>query len=205
MSIEQLIVLPSVQTQPPGDCAALQPATELIEKLPIAIYACDTGGRILWFNARAAELWGREPRIGDDSEKYCGSCKLYFNGRQIARDETPMATVLRTGEAVREAQGLVERPDGSAIWAMVHIEPVKDKNGILVGAINCFHDITDRIRAESLLREQDQRLTASYDKAGVGIAEVNADAKLLRASNISPTCSAIPSKNWSGVLFSIPR
>ena len=30
-------------------------------------------GRVLWFNAKASELWGRSPRIGDDSELYCGS------------------------------------------------------------------------------------------------------------------------------------
>ena len=77
--------------------AILQASPKFLDKLPLAIYACDGDGRILWFNARAAELWGRKPRIGDDTEKYCGSYKLYFGGREIAREETPMAAVLRTG------------------------------------------------------------------------------------------------------------
>ena len=160
----------------------LERAPEFIERLPLAAYACDRAGRILWFNARAAELWGREPRIGDDSEKYCGSYKVYCNGREIARHDTPMATALRTGIAVREAQTQVERPDGSMVWAMVHIEPVEDENGSIVGAINCFHDITGRIRAEEAVRERDQRLAATYERAGIGIAEVDAEGKLLRAN-----------------------
>jgi PAS domain S-box-containing protein len=153
------------------------------ENLPLAIYACDADGRILWFNTRATELWGRTPKIGDDSEKYCGSYRLFFNGRLIARDETPMASVLRTGIPVREAQGKVERPDGTAIWAMVHIEPVKDEDGQLIGAINCFHDVTENVRATELLREKDHRLSITYDHAGIGIAEVDADGKLLRVNS----------------------
>jgi PAS domain S-box-containing protein len=183
MSVEQLMAFPSAQLPPLGGSAiVLRPPGEFIEKLPIAIYACDAKGRILWFNSRAAELWGRKPRIGEDSERYSGSYKLYFNGRQVAGDETPMAVALRTGQAAHEAQALVERPDGSAIWAMVHIEPVKDEHGTLIGAINCFHDITDRVRAETLLREQGQRLAASCERAGVGIAEVNAEGKLVRVN-----------------------
>jgi len=155
---------------------------DFIEMLPVAIYACDKDGRVLWFNALAAQLWGRKPRIGDDSEKYCGSYRLYFGGRQIERQETPMATVLRTGIPVRGVQGEVERPDGTRIWAMVHIEPVRDENGAVVGAINCFHDVTDRVHAEQRLEQQDRRLAATYESAGVGIAEVAADGKLVRVN-----------------------
>src|SRR5690349_1215207 len=77
------------------------PSAEFVEQLPIAVYACDARGRILWFNSRAAQLWGRLPRVGDDSELFCGSYKLYFDGRLISREQTPMAEVLRTGIPVR--------------------------------------------------------------------------------------------------------
>ena len=55
-----------------------------LELLPVAVYACDAAGRVLWFNKRAADLWGRAPRIGDDAELFCGSHRLYFGGREIA-------------------------------------------------------------------------------------------------------------------------
>jgi PAS domain S-box-containing protein len=128
-----------------------------LEMLPVAIYACDADGRLLWHNSRAVDLWGRTPRLADDSELFCGSFKLFFDGREIHRDETPMAHVLRTGEAVRDAEGIIERPDGSRIWAMVHIAPVRNDAGEVVGAINCFHDITERKRAEQALRDSEQR------------------------------------------------
>jgi PAS domain S-box-containing protein len=131
----------------------LEAPPDFIEVLPIAIYACDAEGRLRWFNERAADLWGRRPRIGDDTELFCGSFKLYgLDGSVIRREETPMAHVLATGEAVHGREATVERPDGSRIVAMVHIDPIKDAEGKLLGAINCFHDISElhRVKTEQV-------------------------------------------------------
>src|ERR1700704_5560028 len=110
------------------------PSPAFLEQLPIAIYACDARGRLLWFNARASELWGRSPRVGDDSELYCGSYKLYFDGRPTSRDQTPMAEVLRTGIPIRGVEARVERPDGSHIRAVVHINAIRNEQGNVIGA-----------------------------------------------------------------------
>ncbi|NRP87311.1 Blue-light-activated histidine kinase 1 [Ensifer adhaerens] len=160
----------------------LQPKPDLIENLPLAIYACDVRGRILWFNKQAAALWGRVPAIGSDDDRFCGSHKFYLNGRQISPARAPMAGVLRTGEAIHGLEGKLERPDGSVISVMVHIEPVEGENGVIDGAISCFHDITRRIQAEDTVKRQEQRLVATFDHAGIGLAEVNADGKLRRVN-----------------------
>ena len=88
---------------------------EFVELLPVAAYACDRDGRVLWFNSLAERLWGRAPRLGDLTERFCGSYRLFFGGREIAREETPMAHALATGEAVRGAEGIVERPGCHAL------------------------------------------------------------------------------------------
>ena len=96
-----------------------------IELLPLAINACGAAGRLLWFNRRAANLWGREPLVGDDAERFCGSHRVFMNGRVVARHDLPMAHVLRTGVAISGVEAEVERPDGTSVWAMVHIESIK--------------------------------------------------------------------------------
>src|SRR5690242_20510964 len=136
---------------------------EFLEMLPVAIYACDRHGRILWFNSRATEIWGRKPRLRDDSEKYCGSYRLFFDEKEIARHETPMAAVLRTGIAVHGLEGRVERPDGSSVWATVNIEPVKDEDGRLIGAINCFQETTAMHDAAAAMARRRDEQAALYE------------------------------------------
>jgi PAS domain S-box-containing protein len=159
----------------PGTAGFQTPPPEFLEALPLAIYACGADGRVLWFNTRASQMWGRTPRVGDPSEIYCGSYKVFLKNRQIARDETPMAHVLRTGVPVRGAEARVERPDGSSVWAMVHIEPVRDE-GEIIGAINCFHETAGPPL------EHERRLAATYEQAGIGIVEIDKTGKLLRVN-----------------------
>ena len=58
---------------------------------------------------------------------------------------------------VRDAEVLIERPDGSRITVVVNIRPQKNQQGEAAGAINCFYDITERKRTEEALRESDRR------------------------------------------------
>jgi PAS domain S-box-containing protein len=158
-----------------GACSAsaLQISPDFIEKLPVAIYACDVQGRIVWFNARAVALWGRTPRAGDDVERFCGS--YWFEGRQITPEETPMSAVLKTGIPIGGVEAMVERPDGSCIWTMAHIEPIKDENGRIVGAINCFHETTKLHLATETLEDM-------FENANMAMHLVSADGTILRAN-----------------------
>ncbi|MFS8056688.1 PAS domain S-box protein [Rhizobium sp. BR 317] len=158
-----------------GNATSLQVSQDFVERLPVAIYACDADGRILWFNSLAATLWGRSPLIGDDSEKYCGSYRLYTDGRRIRRDETPMATVLLTRTPVHGAEARVERPDGSSIWAMVHIDPVEDETGKLIGAINCFHETT-------ALHNAKEDLSEFFENGAVSLHVVADNGTILQAN-----------------------
>jgi signal transduction histidine kinase len=56
---------------------------------------------------------------------------------------------------------LIERPDGSAVRVVVNIRPLKNEEGEVTGAINCFYDITERIQAEEQLREYVVKLADS--------------------------------------------
>jgi signal transduction histidine kinase len=58
---------------------------------------------------------------------------------------------------VRDAEVIIERPDGSRITVVVNIRPQRNQRGDLIGAINCFYDITERKRTEEALRESDRR------------------------------------------------
>jgi two-component sensor histidine kinase len=123
---------------------------DLFELGPVAVYSCDVSGVILEFNNRASELWGRAPAVGDKDERFCGSFKLFRpDGSFMPHELTPMAEVI-AGKipAVRGAEVLIERPDGSRVIVIANIRPFTNKRGEVTGAINCFYDITERKQAE---------------------------------------------------------
>src|SRR5260370_41963835 len=111
----------------------------LVELMPVAVYVCDTSGIIQSYNNRAVELWGREPKSEDSEQRYCGSWRLYSpDGKIVPYQESKMAEVLRTGIEARDLEVVIERPDRSRITALVTIVPLRDGDGELIGAMNCF-------------------------------------------------------------------
>jgi HWE histidine kinase len=71
------------------------------------------------------------------------------DGSLLLHHQCPMADVLRTGVSVREQEVHIERPDGSRGIALVDIEVISDSGGNIIGAVNCFQDITERKRSEA--------------------------------------------------------
>jgi two-component sensor histidine kinase len=122
----------------------------VFEMGPVAIYCCDASGVIQEFNRHAAELWGRAPVAGDTDERFCGSFKLFRpDGSFMPHEQSPMAEVVAGKIAAsRDAEVLIERPDGSQVTVIVNIRPLINQSGEITGAINCFYDITERKEAE---------------------------------------------------------
>ncbi len=113
----------------------------LLDLLPVGVYVCDQAGLIVRYNRVAAELWGCTPQLGDPAVRYCGSYRLYgLDGSLVPHAKCPMADVLATGDALRDQEIAIERPDGTRIVALVNIEAIKDVSGRVVGAVNVFRE-----------------------------------------------------------------
>jgi PAS domain S-box-containing protein len=135
---------------------------DLIHALPAALYTCDERGRITLYNQAAVALWGREPEIGKDL--WCGSWKIFRpDGAPLPFDECPMAVTLREGRAIRGEEIVIERPDGTRRHVMAHPDPLRNAEGMVVGAINMLIDITDRKRAEQALVDSREELRRALE------------------------------------------
>ena len=146
------------RSMPLHDVAA-EPYRTFLEALAVAVYTTDADGRITFFNEAAVELWGRRPELG---EEWCGSLRIFqLDGRPLPHDECPMAMALKENREVRGAVALAERPDGRRVAFQPYPTPLRDPDGHLVGAVNVLVDITDRVAAESALREAAAALEAS--------------------------------------------
>jgi len=188
-----------------NDITELQPADEvlrqieerfrrLVEVMPVAVYVCDAAGIIQNYNNRAVELWGCEPKLGDPAQRYCGSLRLYSpDGTLVPHQESKMAEVLRTGMEARDLEVVIERPDGSCITVLVNIVPLRNGNEELIGAMNCFQDITDRKRTEEALRRSEGLLRLVLDALPVGVAVVDRSGDVILSNPASQ-------RIWSGMI-----
>jgi PAS domain S-box-containing protein len=121
----------------------------LLEKIPAGAYTCDSEGLITYFNAHAAQVWGRAPALNNSTDRYCGSFKLYLpDGSPIPHDECWMAKALKTGEEQLGREIVIERPDGTRITGLAHASPLRDRTGRLLGAVNIIVDISERKKVE---------------------------------------------------------
>ena len=95
---------------------------------------------------------------------------------------------------VRDVERLIKRDDGSELIVSINIDPLRNAKGELVGAVNCFMDISERKRTDEALEqsrlralEQEQRLAATYDHVAIGISEVAPDGRFLRVNEAIST------------------
>ncbi|HEX6278847.1 MAG TPA: PAS domain-containing protein, partial [Pyrinomonadaceae bacterium] len=150
-------------------CRSEERHRQILSLMHAAVYSCDTSGRITYFNDQAVKLWGREPKIGDTDERFCGSEQMILpDGTPLAHEDCPMAVALREGESFRDKEVNIRRPDGSVVTVLVNVDPTRNERGEITGAINTFHDVSTIKEAEEALIESESTRRFAMQAAGAG-------------------------------------
>ncbi|MBD0387325.1 MAG: PAS domain S-box protein, partial [Nostoc sp. C3-bin3] len=155
----------------------------LLEHVPegITIAAGTPDFPIIAKSKLAQELVGRpaESLIGKSSSNY-----LQSYGRFLADgvtrptlEQLPLYRATRYGETIRDEECIIERPDGTRIIASANVVPVRDSQGKIIGAINCWRDITNRKRIEEALRQRETELRLITDTLPVLISFVDSEQR----------------------------
>ncbi|MBZ9936621.1 PAS domain S-box protein [Mesorhizobium sp. BR1-1-16] len=121
-------------------------APAILAALPAPVYTIDLEGRITSYNPAAADLWGRHPVLHQD--RWSGAWRLYRpDGTPMAHDESPIAVALGQGRAIRNAEAVAERPDGTRVPFLANPTPLRNDQGDIVGMANLLVDVTEARRA----------------------------------------------------------
>ncbi|MBW4451833.1 MAG: PAS domain S-box protein [Nostoc indistinguendum CM1-VF10] len=155
----------------------------LLEHVPegITIAGGPPDFRIIANSKLAQELLGRpsESLIGMTSGDY-----VQFYGVFLAdgvtrptAEQFPLYRATRYGETIRDEECIIEHPDGSRITASANVVPVRDFQGQIIGAINCWRDITNRKQMEEALRQRETELRLITDTLPVLISFVDSEQR----------------------------
>lgn len=130
--------------EPGAGDTSLPELLKLLDVLPAAAYTCNTEGLITYYNKRAADLWGRKPRLNCLEDRFCGSFRLFFpDGKPMKHDECWMAQALSSSRGYNGCDVMIERPDGRRLRAKAYANPIRDDSGRLIGALNILMEAAE--------------------------------------------------------------
>lgn len=121
-----------------------------LEKLPVAVCACDRQGTITHHNQRAVEFWGSGPKL---HQRFSGAARLCDSrGKALDLAASPLALVLKAAKPQYNRELVMERWDGSRVTILSSATPLFDSARNLLGAVEVFQDITEHKWSEDAKR-----------------------------------------------------
>ncbi|MDP9049607.1 MAG: sensor domain-containing diguanylate cyclase [Acidobacteriota bacterium] len=118
---------------------------ELLDRMSDGVYFVDCNRQILYWNEGAARLTGytSEEIVG----KHCPDnilCHVDGSGRQLCADGCPLLGCIQDGEQ-REAEVFLRHKQGRRVPVSVQVQPIREADGSVVGAVEIFRDNTAEI------------------------------------------------------------
>jgi len=132
--------------------------SEIINAVPSGIFVTDLEHNILMINQAAAELVGRTPGNCFDRK-----CHEIFN-TPMCRTENCTCNVSITENAVHHGQTIL-KTENREIPIEYASRPLKNYKGEIIGCVEHFVDITDRLEQERTLLKQQEEMLKHQDEA----------------------------------------
>ncbi len=129
----------------------------LLESTGEGIFGVDMDGRCTFVNRAAAQMLGRRTEEVLGCNMHALMHHSHADGRHYPESDCPIFNAFRQGLPCRIDGEVLWRADGSCFPAEYSSHPVIE-NGRVQGAVATFVDITERKRAEELLRRSHDEL-----------------------------------------------
>jgi PAS domain S-box-containing protein len=152
----------------------------LLESTGEGIFGVDMAGACVFINQAGAALLGYTPEEVMHRNMHELIHHSHADGHHYPAAECPIFNAFRHGVPCRIDNEVLWRRDGSAFHAEYSSYPILDEGRVL-GAVVTFVDITERKRAEELLRQANDELEARVAERTQALSKALAQLRQLSA------------------------
>lgn len=155
---------------------------EIAASLGEGVYVKGVDGNITFVNPEAEKLlgWSAAEVLGQNAHKVYHHHKM--DGSEYPPSDCPIVQATRRGEPYR-GEDYFWHKNGAVIPVSLTSSPIY-RDGQLAGAVNVFHDITERRRNEAQLRESEQ-FRALFEYAREALFLVDIEGFVIDANQIA--------------------
>ena len=125
----------------------------LVENMSDGVYFVDTHRRIQYWNKGAEQISGYtgEEVVG----RYCQDdilCHVDIDGKNLCREGCPLTECLADGKS-HQSTVFLRHKKGGRVPVLVNVEPIRDAEGRITGAVEVFSDSTALHQTQRRTRE----------------------------------------------------
>jgi PAS domain S-box-containing protein len=137
-----------------------------------AIVTKNLDGIVQTWNASAERILGytAAEMIGQSITRVIPADRLH--------EETEILGRLRRGLPYERLETIRVAKDGRQLHVSISVSPLKDGDGLVIGASKILHDITDIIATREALRNEHELLTTTLSSIGDGVIVTDAESRV---------------------------
>ena len=144
----------------------------IVESSDDAIISKDLNGIIQTWNR------GAERVFGYTADEVIGKPVTILMPADRLDEEPGILARIRRGERIDHYETVRQRKDGSLIDISLTVSPMRGNDGRVIGASKIARDITERKRAENVVRDNERRLQELFSSIPAAIYTTDADGKV---------------------------
>jgi diguanylate cyclase (GGDEF)-like protein/PAS domain S-box-containing protein len=157
--------------------------TAMMDNLPEGLLITDGKGIVLLMSAYMSQLTGlmQKDVLGRQVEIVEDRLTRSAAGAFVP-EELPVQRALRRGEKTQGEDRTVLLPDGKTTNIAINAAPIKNDHGRVIGALAAWRDISEKKRAEDILRRNEYELRTLVDSYPDIIVRLDRNMRYLYAN-----------------------
>jgi PAS domain S-box-containing protein len=132
----------------------------ILNVLPVAVFMCDAGGKLIEANPAADQLWGAHAPLVDLQQYRAYKGRLPGSERLLESKDWALARAVLQGTTTLGEEVEIETFDGTRKTILNSALPVCGPQGRILGAVAVNVDITERKQAEQALIRSEKLASA---------------------------------------------